>query len=861
MGSYPLNTGTGSVTLVNSPTVTVNAGTLTVGGAMSGASDLTISGTGLLVSTAANSYTGATTIGSGTMQLGTGQAGLDGSLATNGVNINTGAALVYDLAGSQTAGYPFTGGGSLSKLGTGTLTLSVSSASLTGNTTVNAGTLALNVSGANGTILNSPIVVGASATLNLSATGDALGYNNANAPITVYGTMIKTFAESETLFRPITLSGGTMYGRAAAAAPSGSWDFFGTGAVISTASGTSNFIAGAGTADIFSVRTGTAYFNVGANSTLTISVPIMQNSNAGSSPDCNITGPGTMILAGTNYYGTGGTAASAVTIQDGFNSIAGNLELAGSLTFPVNLAPNNVIDGKFAVGYGSTLLITNSANATVQGDLKLGAYASGSSGTANQTGGVLAVTGVDTANGNRSLVIGENDAETSVYNLSAGSLSVPNGWTYLGYLGAGIGNLNISGGSATLAGINFGGAGPSSLSLSGSGLLSIGGSGIVNNGVSAATLGGGTLAANGSWSTNLPMTLTGPATFAVSGNTVGLNGAISGNGSVALVGPGSLALGASSNYNGGTTVTAGLVVHVGNSSALGTGSLNLAGTLDLAPNAGGTLTTASLAIPGQATINLPVFSSTANLALQTGSLTANGAANSVQFSFPQTPLAAGTYRLLGYTGTIGGAGFGAFTVSNPPVLGSRQVGGLENNPNEIDYLVQGATPYWNGQQADWLSTNAWTLNPGGGLTSFEAGDNDVFDDSGKTGTVGPNVSINMGNVNPISVTFNNATSNYTISGSNGIINSPSGATFLQLNGAGTVTIANSNGYTGGTQFNAGTLNINNPSAIGSGLLTIAGSGGGTTGGTLGNTSSAPLRSPRIMPRPGSPISPSTARTT
>ena len=56
-----------------------------------------------------------------------------------------------------------------------------------------------------------------------------------------------------------------------------------------------------------------------------------------------------------------------------------------------------------------------------------------------------------------------------------------------------------------------------------------------------------------------------------------------------------------------------------------------------------------------------------------------------------------------------------------------------------------------------------------------------------------------------------------------------------------MTIANSNGYNGGTQFYAGTLNINNPSAIGTGPLTISGgTAGGTTGGTLGSTSVGPI---------------------
>ena len=952
VGSNPLNTGTGAVTLVNSPTVTVNAGTLTVGGGMAGASGLTISGAGLFLSTAANSYNGATAINSGTLQLGTGLAGQDGSLSTNGVNLNTGTAIVYNIVGNQTAGYTFTGAGSLTKLGPGNLALSLASSTFTGTTTVNGGTLTLANGGQNGTALFSPITVASGAYLNLNF-ADALGYGAGGASVTISGVMNKINAQSETLNRPIILSGGTMTSTTAGTgAPNGAWNFFGN--TISTAPGTTNYLTGVGD---FAVRTGTASFNLGANSTLTITVPVMEYT-ATSSPNFNITGPGTMILAGTNTYGTNGGTATAV--QVGFNSLAGNLLLAGSSNFP------RTADGSFQVGFGSTLTISNSATALVQSDLKLGSFATGSSGTANQNGGTLVVSGVDTGNNNRSLVIGEFPSETSAYNLSAGSLSVPSGWTYVGWNGTGM--LNISGGTATLGGLNFGSTAPSALNLSGNGLLSIGGSGISNSSANAsATISGGTLQSNASWNTTLPMTLNGPATVGLQGNTVGFNGAISGSGSVALVGPGgTLLLGASNSYTGGTTVPAGFIVRAGNNNAFGTGPLYLgggvsangassyslasplvlgggtlgditnnggltftastgtlaqnialavnspvtinggltdggggfgltkngtgtltlagnntfsgstavnsgglylnganattsiyvssAGTLggtgsaaaasvnvdstfsaggviDLSQNGPGTMTVGNLSFVNKATIDLPVFTSTSSVALQAVNVTPNGANNSVQFDFPQTLLGNGTYRLLAYSGVLGGTGSGAFYV-NPgaqPILGGRQSGNLVNNGSELDYVISGPTTYWNGQQPDWRSTNAWTLSPGGGLTTFLAFDNDVFDDTAGSGAFGTSVIINQGNVNPISVTFSNATTAYTISGSNGI----TGQAFLQVGApsgsGGSVTISNSNAYIGGTQLNLSTLNVNNSSAIGTGILTIA-------GGTLGNTS-------------------------
>ena len=53
----------------------------TFGGTISGSGAVTKSGLGLLTFTNASSYTGGTTISGGTLQLGNGQAGKDGSLS------------------------------------------------------------------------------------------------------------------------------------------------------------------------------------------------------------------------------------------------------------------------------------------------------------------------------------------------------------------------------------------------------------------------------------------------------------------------------------------------------------------------------------------------------------------------------------------------------------------------------------------------------------------------------------------------------------------------------------------------------------------------------------------------------------
>ena len=96
-------------------------------------------GPGTMILTQPNTYTQATIIGAGTLQLGDGTPGDDGSINyTSGVTDN--AALVFDLSGSQNASYSITGSGSLCTTGTGTLTLSGTNG-YQGGTFVENGTL------------------------------------------------------------------------------------------------------------------------------------------------------------------------------------------------------------------------------------------------------------------------------------------------------------------------------------------------------------------------------------------------------------------------------------------------------------------------------------------------------------------------------------------------------------------------------------------------------------------------------------------------------------------------------------------------------------------------------------------------
>jgi fibronectin-binding autotransporter adhesin len=134
--------GMGSHVLMGSGALTI-AGTAvtTFDGVISGAAGSLILQSGRLILTGANTYAGATTISGGTLQLGAGAGGHDGSIAnTSAVTDN--ASLVYNLNGNQAASYGIGGIGRLIKLGQGMLTLSGAD-TYVGGTFVSSGTLQL----------------------------------------------------------------------------------------------------------------------------------------------------------------------------------------------------------------------------------------------------------------------------------------------------------------------------------------------------------------------------------------------------------------------------------------------------------------------------------------------------------------------------------------------------------------------------------------------------------------------------------------------------------------------------------------------------------------------------------------------
>lgn len=125
-------------------------------------------GNGTLTLTGINTYAGATSIAAGgTLELGNGTTGNDGTIASTSGIVNNGT-LAYNTSASLSTDRVISGSGAVIKRGSGSLTFTAAN-TYTGNTTVNAGTLTL----AAGAQLR--FVLGATSGLTNKLTGSGSG--------------------------------------------------------------------------------------------------------------------------------------------------------------------------------------------------------------------------------------------------------------------------------------------------------------------------------------------------------------------------------------------------------------------------------------------------------------------------------------------------------------------------------------------------------------------------------------------------------------------------------------------------------------------------------------------------------------
>jgi autotransporter-associated beta strand protein len=361
--------------------------------AVAGAGVLTAAGTSTNILDGVNTYTGTTIVNSNSTLVIGGAGQLNNGNYGTAMTVN--GLFNYNSSAIQTNGGLISGNGGLTVSGPGTLALGTSPSSYAGPTLVNGGILQINsANGGNGFASNSSyMTIGPSGELDLNAS-DALGYSLTNV-ITNYGIIKKLTSQSETLFRPIYMAGGSLVTTLAVE------QFESFGNFIQCLPNTTNYISGPG---LFGLRTATCYIGVASNSVFNISVPVEQNVNATGTP-LNFGGPGTLVMSGAS-------------------TLTGNIVISNNGTFVLS-GGGQLANGPYTgtIADGGAFIDTSSAGQNLNGVIS-------GNGSLQVNGGYLILGAAETytgpttvvSNGTLTLALGASINSTASIYVGTGSL-------------------------------------------------------------------------------------------------------------------------------------------------------------------------------------------------------------------------------------------------------------------------------------------------------------------------------------------------------------------------------------------------------------------------------------------------------
>ncbi len=873
-------------------TVAGSGGTV-LAGVLSGSGGLTKQGAGTLTLTGSNTYSGATTLSAGTVQLGVngalpakttltvngtldmhGCSNTIGTLSGNGavVNLPAGGGLTLDNLGVW-GNYSGTisGSGGLTIYGNGAYeSLLGISNSYSGGTYLNGDLLSIAGDGSLGAVPATP-------TTNITFNGGGLTCStslaaNRNIWLGASGGYFLTYM------------GGTTTVNGQISGPGGLGVAWTSGVLV--LNGSDSYT---GTTTIGWGRGGTWwYMDSSANPTLRLG-------NANALPGGNLVfGAYDLNTATLDMHGYNATVGA---LSGGTNAIV-NIMSGGASTLTVG---NNNATSTFAGvirNKSGTIALTKigSGTLTLTGTNTYAGATTLSGGTVNlgaaETPGTCGPLGNSPAANPGSIIlnggylqystVNQNDysgrfstANNQAYNVDTNGQNV----TWATALTSSGGSLNMVGsGTLTLTGANT----YSGVTTISGGSLQIAGAGLLGGGnYNAAIVDNGALVVN---------TL-GNQTF---------GGAISGSGSLTQGGPGILALFASSTYSGSTTVSGGTLQLGVNGALPASTTLTLNGTLDM----NGCSTTISTLSGSGAVVNLPagggltlynlgIFGIYSGTIGGSGGLTMNGDGSSYQWltgtsnSYSGGTYLDGTMLQIASDGSLGAVpstpttsitfnGGGLFCstslAANRNIWlgtsggyfltywgGSVTVNGQISGPGGLGLAWTDGTVVLNGSNS---YTGATTIGSGGWgfgyttcATTLQLGNNNalpgsdiIFGSDGLSTTTldmhgynatvgalsgGTNAIVDIvsgGGTSILTVGNNNATSTFA-----GVLQNSSGTLALTKIGSGTLTLTGTNTYGGATTISGGVLQIATAGLLGGGNYNAAiANNGALVVNTLGN---------------------------
>ena len=595
-----------TISLTGTANLDTQAQTMTLSGVIGGTGSLTTLGGsgGVLSLTGTNTYAGTTTINSGVLNInsdaalgilsssltignGTLQAGANVSSA-RAITLN-GAASFDTQANAMNLSGSISGGGALTKLGNGTLTLTATN-TYSGGTTISAGTLVLSNSetwpfNSNLSLINSGAVFDSSSTetidienlngvsgsliklgnsLNVDGGGTFSGEMSGSGSLNLNsGTL--TLNDTNTYTGGTTISAGLLNINSNAA-------FGSLSSSLTIGNGTLQAGAPLGSSRMITLM-GTA--NVDTQSyIMTLSGPI---GGAGSLTTLGGSG-GVLILTATNTY-TGGTTISTGVLSISDNAALG--DLSSSLTIE-----NGTLQASAPIVSSRDILLTGTASIDAAAQpMTLSGTISGTGSLSTQgSGGILTLTGTNTYTGGTTINTGLLNINSDVALGNSSVLTINNGTLQAGAditLAQGI-TLNGAASFDTQANAmtlseSIGGAGAltklgnGTLTLTAAntysggttistGLLNINSDVALGHSSALITINNGTLQAGADITSARIITLNGAASFDTQANAMTLSGSIGGEGALTKLGNGTLTLTATNTYSGGTTISAGTLV-------------------------------------------------------------------------------------------------------------------------------------------------------------------------------------------------------------------------------------------------------------------------------------------------------------